>query len=707
MKKKLCLILISIFSFFLLSCTRKDLPVIDLNDSIFWSLEEDDATVFSGNAEFSKLNDMRNFNLERIAGRQGRYLWLMIDFNIPESLKEQSLGLVIPYLHFSEQLWLNGRYVGSSGKFPDDERSMNYAAHYYHFPAPLLKQYENNRILIKVWCHGKAAISGRCFITESSDAAGIADKITFKNSRCYMFFEGGLFCATLLFFMIYIFRRKEKSKLYFALMNFSTMSFLAYFFAPEVPWYNTYMISHLSFTKISLCISACLILYFSTAFMLSFVNTPEKMELKFIRTGLMAFPVLVIIFTPSYNLLMSLCIPIMFTLIAQLVIGIILTIKAFFDSERKKLAFLLTAGYTPIFLSIFADLILRIGFRNNQNPFFMIYGWQVTIIIFVVILCVDYNKVYIKNEQLNFQLEKEVEVKTRELIETNTELESQSEALVKTNNELESQMRRNFEDLEMARIVQQHFFPHPKEHIPEWNISVHYSPVAQVSGDLYDFYMKDQTLTGFSLFDVSGHGISAGLITMLAKNIVRNVVEVARAENVSENLERINSLIVKEKGKIENYLTGLLFRIKYDKENECGIELANAGHPHPILYSAKNKYAVQIKPLSYQKHYGMIGIADMAVAFPQVEFRMEENDVLVCYTDGITEAENSSGEQFGRERMMKIICENADKTAAEISAAIFEGLNLFLKRAELDDDTTLIVLKKENPSKADEFLEEL
>lgn len=707
MIKRLSILLISIFSVFLFSCTRKDLSVIDLNDSIFWSLEENDAVVFSGNAEFSKLTDMKNFNLERIAGRQGRYLWLMIEFNIPEPLKEKSLGLVIPYLHFSEQLWLNGRYVGSFGKFPDDERSMNYAAHYYHFPAPLLKQYENNRILIKVWCHGKATISGRCFITESSDAAGIADKITFKNSRGYMFFEGGLFCAAMLFFMIYIFRRKEKSKLYFALMNFSTMFFLTYFFAPEVPWYNTYLISHLSFVKISLCISACFILYFSTAFMLSFVNAPEIVELKFVRIGLMAFPVLIIIFTPSYNLLMALCIPVMLTLISQLAIGIIFTVKAFFDSERRKLAFLLTAGYTPIFLSIFADLILRIGLRNNQNPFFMIHGWQVTIVIFVIILCVDYNKVYIKNELLNSQLEKEVEVKTRELIETNTELESQSEALVKTNNELESQMRRNFEDLEMARIVQQHFFPHPKEHIPEWNISVHYNPVSQVSGDLYDFYMKDQALTGFSLFDVSGHGISAGLITMLAKNIVRYVVELAKAENVSENLERINTLIIKEKGKIENYLTGLLFRMKYDKENECQIAVANAGHPYPILYSAKNKYAVQIKPLSYQKHYGMIGISGMAVAFPQVEFRMEENDILVCYTDGITEAENSAGEQFGRDRIMKIISENADKPASEISAAIFEGLDLFLKREVLDDDTTLIVLKKENSSKADEFLEEL
>jgi len=252
-------------------------------------------------------------------------------------------------------------------------------------------------------------------------------------------------------------------------------------------------------------------------------------------------------------------------------------------------------------------------------------------------------------------------------------------------------------DLEMASIVQQKFFPLPDRKFRGWDIAVCYQPVSRVSGDMFDFYSTDGKLNGVSLFDVSGHGISASLITMLSKSIIYRAFQESLLKNlpVSHALKRINFHVNNEKGDIENYLTGLMFRFgDFDKNDSCPVKMSNAGHPRPIIYRRKEDKVSEISQTKDQKYYGAIGISGIEVSFPDIEYKMKSGDVLICFTDGLTETENFRREQFGSRRVAQVLWKNKEKSAEEILTALNKELNNFHPDSLMEDDLTIMVLKR-------------
>ena len=252
----------------------------------------------------------------------------------------------------------------------------------------------------------------------------------------------------------------------------------------------------------------------------------------------------------------------------------------------------------------------------------------------------------------------------------------------------------------MAAIVQRKYFPAPNKKFRGWDVAISYNPLSNVSGDLYDYYSKEGNLNGISLFDVSGHGLSASLVTMLAKNIIASSFErgVKRGRTVSDMLLSINSRLNDEKGTIDNYLTGLLFRFIYNDDDTCAVQFANAGHPHPILYSAKSK---KVKPVKYEgdkKHYGAIGIQGIDVSFPTTDFSMSDGDILLLYTDGLTESQNENLEPFGIERVEHVLSKNAKKPAVQIMDSLMYELEAFTDGVPKSDDVSVIIMKKEPSS---------
>ena len=176
-----------------------------------------------------------------------------------------------------------------------------------------------------------------------------------------------------------------------------------------------------------------------------------------------------------------------------------------------------------------------------------------------------------------------------------------------------------------------------------------------------------------------------------------------RNETVSRTLYEINDEIIEAKGEIENYLTGLMFRFsKFDHNDECKVSMANAGHPNPILYSAKSNICDEIE--TTEDHHGAIGLDFIEVSFPQIDFTMAEDDILVFYTDGISESRNKAGEMFGKERIKKIIKENYAKDAQSIMEDLIDSFYTFTEGVKRDDDITVVVMKRENSSN---YVEEL
>ena len=653
---------------------------IDLKNNFSYMLCDEESTVFDAmevEDEFIHLDDMNPCNLMRIAGKKGAYLWLKCDFEIPTSLKGNDLGLVIAFLRFADKVWINGTYIGGHGEFPPYEKSALFDSHFYPLPLTSLKDGKNS-IYIKVWAHGKSSLSDRVFIANWEEARIVSEMYSFNSTKVYMLFIGGMLMSFVLYLILYLYRKQDKSYLPFGFISFFTMLFLTPFFAPCMPWYSSRVFDYLLFMKVTLCCGFYLLIWAITSFILKYLNATFSFFDSVICYSLLIGSIIVTLLAPSYNFLMVLCPYTLTASILHLGFGLWEFFVALFDKKRRKEAIILFSGFAPVLIAIALDLIVRNIFHNTDYPYFAIFGLQLTLIVFIFILATRYSKTFKINEQLTANLSKEVEAKTQKL---------------------ETEMEKSKIDLEMASIVQQKFFPMPQTDFKGWDIAVCYRPCAKVSGDLFDYYANGDSLNGLSLFDVSGHGIASALITMLSKNIIFRAFtrSVYSSDSVSTALFRINREIIEIKGNIENYLTGLLFHFNnFASSGDCIVEMANAGHPCPILFC---KATEEIKELTHEEgqlQYGAIGIKGIDVSFPQINFMMSDGDVLVCYTDGLTEAMNANRELFGKERVKQIIQDNHSKTSREILNALKTAVDDFAADTPADDDMTVIVLRRRN-----------
>ena len=676
---------------FFTSCKTKPGPEerIDFRDSFYWALCEKDSTYddFLANRDkFVHLDELRGNNLSNLeqVGTQGKFIWITFDFTVPENLKNQDLSLVIPFLKFSDEVFLNGFFIGGYGTY-EPETSPWFQSQDFWIAQNMIKE-GTNTILIKVWVHGKCRISTETFIGPRIQSENYSKLVTFLHSRIYIFFVGGMFAAFLLYFFLFFrSRRRSPQHLSFAILNFFTILFMAAFYAPDFPFYTSHHMSNLTYMKISLCIGAYGVFYFISSFILNYFDHPTPPAVKTFNLVVVTFQILLTLGVTNYNTLMKIC-PLMLTLIfIEMGYSVFIFFKYLFTKPKRSQAITLIRGFAPVLIAIAIDIIIRLIWKERIFMYYSMIGWQLSIIYFLVLLTKEFYHLFYQVEVLNTDLEQQVLIKTHKLSQANIELENI--------------IRKANEDLAMAAIVQKKFFPFPKRNFKGWDMYIYYKPLAEVSGDLYDYYSVNEKLNGISLFDVSGHGIASSLITMLAKDIINNLFDEAtdKGESVSETLEKFNEALNVAKGDVDNYLTGLLFRFgQFDSKERCNIELSNAGHPYPILYDSKTKQTMQLKPYDLEKQYGSIGIKGLEVSFQQTEFTMQPEDILVCFTDGILEATNPQNEQFQSERIEKIIRDNANLTSKELIEVLVKELETFRNGKPLEDDITIIVLKRDN-----------
>lgn len=257
----------------------------------------------------------------------------------------------------------------------------------------------------------------------------------------------------------------------------------------------------------------------------------------------------------------------------------------------------------------------------------------------------------------------------------------------KTEQDLEHQKNLLSSELHQAALIQETFFKQRKLDFPKWQTAFYNLPMAEVSGDLYDIYYNNDNLNGIGIFDISGHGIASGLITMLAKNIIRQEFDSNLNNNVDVVMSNLNNRFNEAKGEIENYLTGIIVKTK-----EEGIELVNAGHPNPIIYKAKeNSYTILNRDPS---SIGAIGIKYLPSIYIRQEIEFESNDEVILYTDGLLEYKNSNGEFFGIERLLKILQSHTNESPESKVEIITKEIKKFGENTPQSDDMTILILKK-------------
>lgn len=258
-----------------------------------------------------------------------------------------------------------------------------------------------------------------------------------------------------------------------------------------------------------------------------------------------------------------------------------------------------------------------------------------------------------------------------------------------TERQLEEQKNILAKEIEQAALIQKAFYSREPKYYEKFSIAYKTIPMSGVSGDIYDFFSNENQLKGLGIFDISGHGVSSGLLSLLSKNIIHSEFHKNPDLELWEVIQKINDRFIEEKGQVENYLTGILLRFLDD----TNIEYVNAGHLSPILYKKAEDTFEFLK--KHDKAVGAIGMQSVNPFYYSQYIKMESGDKLFLFTDGITDCVNDQGEAFGSFRLLKSFEKSILTSPEEQINLIIDDIKNFQKNAPAEDDITLIVLKKD------------
>jgi sigma-B regulation protein RsbU (phosphoserine phosphatase) len=268
-------------------------------------------------------------------------------------------------------------------------------------------------------------------------------------------------------------------------------------------------------------------------------------------------------------------------------------------------------------------------------------------------------------------------------------------------------------ELEMAAEVQKRLFPQSPPRSSTLELSGVCHPARWVGGDYYDFIELDDGKVGIAVADVAGKGISAALLMSTVQALLRSQAQLANG-NVTELVSSINNLLCNSTG-LSSYVS--FFYAQYDDRNRL-LAYVNAGHNPPLLVRAGeamklrkaahtasmsaairacvSQQAVLAETYDCVKRLAtggmVIGLFD-GCTYEQEIIQMSSGDVLVAYTDGVTEALNPDGQEFGESRLKQVVIESAHLTAEELSARIIDSVRDWCAGSPLHDDLTLVVMK--------------
>ena len=349
----------------------------------------------------------------------------MVVFPIPENLRYKSLALLITYLHFADKVWVNGTYVGGYGHFPPNERSVLWGTHFYSLPELVLNPVGRNVIFIKVYCKGASGISDTILLGEHDRINSINALLSFFLSTIYLFAEGGMLFTTILFLLIFLWRKKEKSYLSFSMICITSMLFTLPFCSSDLPQFFENQVSFLFFIKSTICEGLYLIVFFLSTLTIQFIKRSETKIFCIVRISILSFCSLITFCAPDYIFLERIC-PFMLTLsVVQLVLGYYFVLRTKQTKDERRNFKILMAVLIPLSISIAIDILIKGIFHKIDIPYITLFGWQLTILCFLILLSTRYNKAVSQNEYLNANLRKEIDRQTVELSDKNSELEHQ------------------------------------------------------------------------------------------------------------------------------------------------------------------------------------------------------------------------------------------------------------------------------------------
>jgi phosphoserine phosphatase RsbU/P len=249
-----------------------------------------------------------------------------------------------------------------------------------------------------------------------------------------------------------------------------------------------------------------------------------------------------------------------------------------------------------------------------------------------------------------------------------------------------SEKRRIDRELDVARDIQRILLPNAAPAFEGLEIAGLNIPASRVSGDYYDFIALDNQRLGIAIADVSGKGVAASLIMAMCRSVLRSFA--SSSESAAAVLQAVNRQLYPDIR--EDMFISMAYLIADKADNE--LVLARAGHDAPLQYRASDASVVKINPPGMALGIDSGGVFNRVTGDCRVH--LETSDCLILYTDGVTEALDANGLEFGMSRLTEAIQASAAAGAPAILSRVTADLKTFVGNHPQNDDITLIAIRK-------------
>lgn len=239
-------------------------------------------------------------------------------------------------------------------------------------------------------------------------------------------------------------------------------------------------------------------------------------------------------------------------------------------------------------------------------------------------------------------------------------------------------------ELQIASQIQKYFLPSQKIDIPKVDYDGFNIQSKQVGGDFYDVIKLDDKRYAFCIADVSGKSISAALLMANFQAFLKSITK-TKVNDIVEATELLNTL-VSENVKDFKYITFLWGIINIET---LIFDYVNAGHNPGFLVKGDNV-------IKLEKGGVMLGMKMLNVPYQKQQIQLDYGDLIVFYTDGVTEARNANKEFFEEDNLLKLILENRNLSCKELNDNILNSLKIFVGDEEQSDDITILSFKLQN-----------
>lgn len=253
-------------------------------------------------------------------------------------------------------------------------------------------------------------------------------------------------------------------------------------------------------------------------------------------------------------------------------------------------------------------------------------------------------------------------------------------------------------DFNMAREIQEIFLPHQYPTFPHWaapeesalRFSHRYLPAAAVGGDFFDIFPITDTTGGIFICDVMGHGMRAALVTAIMRGLVEELMPVAAdaGKFLTEINRSLHTILRRTK---EPFLATAFYVVADVAAGEA--RFASAGHPSPIRVR-RSCGAVELLKSSDPRHGPALGLFDRAI-YPTCRCPISVHDMLLLFTDGLYEVENSRHEEYGQERLLSAVRERFRLPAERLFNELLQEVQRFSASKEFEDDVCLVSMEVE------------